>query len=154
MSFESSLTWIEPSLLCFGERPGRPDDLDLLRRCGIGAILSLMDEEDAAALYEQNGFVAGRVRLVDRRPPSQQQISECLSVIEKWLDGGMAVYFHCMGGLGRSGSIAAAWLIRHHGTPAVQAIDTIRRLRPGAIETDAQYNALLEFAAVQRRSCC
>ena len=48
-----------------------------------------------------------------------------------------SIAIHCMGGLGRSGTVAAIILV-DLGIPVVLAIEVIRRFRPGAIETEEQ----------------
>lgn len=53
------------------------------------------------------------------------------------LDAGERLAIHCWGGLGRSGSLAAA-LLTARGLPALEAIAQVRRARPGAIETAGQ----------------
>jgi ADP-ribosyl-[dinitrogen reductase] hydrolase len=56
------------------------------------------------------------------------------------LRSGFNVFVHCMGGLGRAGTIASRLLVELGWEP-VEAVKEIRRVRPGAIETSAQ----LEF---------
>jgi ADP-ribosyl-[dinitrogen reductase] hydrolase len=53
------------------------------------------------------------------------------------LRGGDRVLLHCAAGLGRTGTLAARLLIASGSAPA-DAIATVRRIRPGAIESDAQ----------------
>ena len=48
-----------------------------------------------------------------------------------------SIAIHCMGGLGRSGTVAAIILV-DLGIPLVSAIEVVRRFRPGAIETEEQ----------------
>ena len=50
---------------------------------------------------------------------------------------GFNVLVHCMGGLGRAGTIAARLLVELGWTPS-DAIREVRKVRPGAIETDDQ----------------
>ena len=52
------------------------------------------------------------------------------------LQGGAAV-FHCRGGLGRTGTLAARFLIDMGEDPG-SAVARVRRARPGAIETEEQ----------------
>jgi protein-tyrosine phosphatase len=47
------------------------------------------------------------------------------------------VYVHCMAGLGRAGTIAAALLVRE-GMPAPDAMALVRWSRPGSIQSEAQ----------------
>lgn len=53
-----------------------------------------------------------------------------------------SIAIHCMGGLGRSG-IVAAIILADLGIPVRSAIEVVRRFRPGAIETMAQENYVL-----------
>ncbi len=48
-----------------------------------------------------------------------------------------SVVVHCLGGLGRSGTIAARLLVEL-GIDPDDAINRVRQSRPGAIETKAQ----------------
>jgi len=57
--------------------------------------------------------------------------------LHEWLCAGRNVFVHCKGGLGRAGTIASRLLIEA-GMPPRQAIDAVRAVRPGALETDAQ----------------
>jgi atypical dual specificity phosphatase len=150
MSFESSLTWVQPGFLCFGEKPGRwrsiEDDIAFLQTHRVAAIISLLEVEPALDLYHTKGFFARNIPVHDFQAPSQSQIVECMEILHQLNARGVPTYIHCYAGLGRSGTMAGAWLIRS-GTAPVEAITKIRRARPGAIESDLQYNALLEFAA-------
>jgi protein-tyrosine phosphatase len=69
----------------------------------------------------------------------------------RWIDarvrGGGSVLVHCVGGLGRAGTVAACWL-RSRGHGADDAIATVRRARsPRAIETAVQERMIRDFAA-------
>ena len=48
-----------------------------------------------------------------------------------------SIAIHCMGGLGRSGTVAAI-ILRDLGIPPQSAINIVRQFRPGAIETKEQ----------------
>lgn len=52
---------------------------------------------------------------------------------------GFDILVHCRGGLGRAGTIAARLAVELGSTPS-DAIDQVRRVRPGAIETHEQEN--------------
>lgn len=53
------------------------------------------------------------------------------------LRSGFNVLIHCMGGLGRAGTIAARLLVELGWAPG-EAIRAVRKVRPGALETDEQ----------------
>lgn len=58
-------------------------------------------------------------------------------------DGGR-VLVHCRGGLGRAGTVAARLLVEL-GDPAAVAVECVRQARPGAIETAAQLEYVLNL---------
>ena len=145
MSFETSFKWVNRNVLSFGEKPGkwRPveEDLEFLKISGIRSILSLVEEELQLENYRKAGFHAHHVPVDDFHAPTMEQIEDCV----KYIASNGPIYVHCYAGYGRAGTIAAAWLIRN-GMTAMDAIRTIRNLRPGAIEVDAQFDSLLEYA--------
>ena len=80
-------------------------------------------------------------------PQFQEHWDGHLHEIEAILNDGARVLFHCRGGLGRSGTMAA-WVLVHYGHTAEEAIALVRRARgEGAIETRDQEKFLFDFAA-------
>jgi protein-tyrosine phosphatase/nicotinamidase-related amidase len=133
--------------------PGRRDlgrelasDLESLKEQGVDAVLCLLanDEfahygvEDLMGAYAGAGFVALHQPIVDGRVPTHAELARALDFIDAQRAQGKDVLIHCVGGLGRAGTVAAAWRVRHGRTPA-QAIADIRATRsPRAIETALQ----------------
>jgi len=62
--------------------------------------------------------------------------------VHQWLQAGERVVFHCGGGQGRAGTIAALTLIER-GLASEDAIREVRLARPGAIESIDQERYLL-----------
>ena len=52
---------------------------------------------------------------------------------------------HCRMGMGRTGSMLACYLAKCKNLTAEEAIQEIRRLRPGSIETEDQEKVVAEF---------
>jgi hypothetical protein len=57
--------------------------------------------------------------------------------LHQYLDRDEGVLLHCMGGLGRSGMVAMRLMVER-GIAAQAALEAVRQVRPGAVETDAQ----------------
>jgi protein-tyrosine phosphatase len=75
---------------------------------------------------------------VNRRPvndmdvPSLPEMKEILDDIDAAIAAGRAVYVHCWGGLGRTGTVVGCWLARHGIARGKSALKKLRELRGGA----------------------
>jgi protein-tyrosine phosphatase/nicotinamidase-related amidase len=137
--------------------PGRRDyersldaDLRTLKREGVNAVVCLLANDeferygvaDLLARYRGEGMDVLHLPTIDRTPPSAEAIAESMAWIAPRLEAGKRVLVHCVGGLGRAGTIAACWL-RGQGLDGDEAIRAVRAFRsPRAIETAAQEQAI------------
>lgn len=146
--------------------PGRPDcgaglegDLAALQALRIGAVLSLVDEAEMLrygvaglpAAVAAAGLLHLPYPIVDGLPPRELPPTRelCLRVLAL-LGEGATVLLHCIGGWGRSGTIAAC-LLCHEGHGPRRAIELVRRARhPRCIETHAQELFIHKYAQHQR----
>ena len=77
-------------------------------------------------------------------------MAEFADLVRAAADAGTPVGVHCTAGLGRSGTMGAAYLVAN-GASAEEAIAIIRSLRPGSVETDTQEEAIRRFEESLRR---
>ena len=63
-------------------------------------------------------------------------------LLRRELAAGGRFALHCYAGLGRTGTVAARMLVEH-GTPPAEAINRVRSVRPGSIETREQETYVL-----------
>jgi protein-tyrosine phosphatase/nicotinamidase-related amidase len=158
--------WIEPDLLGRGRLgitlcPGRRDrgrdlgsDLTRLRAEGTTRLLCLLtDSELDWAGVSALGLRAQAAGLAYRRLPIPSQgtpdIAEAAQLV-RWCraatERGETVVVTSMGGLGRSGTIAACFLVAA-GTGPEAAVAAVRNARgPRALETVAQEDFVVTFA--------
>jgi atypical dual specificity phosphatase len=115
-----------------------------LRDAGVRAVLTLTEfplEDDADAA----GFETLHVPLRDFGRPSIQELERCVNWIDDQLDVERSVAVHCFAGVGRTGTVLAAWMVAQGQQPE-EAIAELRRLRPGSVETAGQEEAIVEFS--------
>lgn len=133
--------------------PGRRDwrrkldeDLAALREDGVDAVVCLVPGEElerygVAGLvqaYAAAGFDLTHAPLLDQKAASVEAMDALVAWIEARVGAGETVLVHCVGGLGRSGMVAASWL-RSRGIPADEALAIVRAARgPRAVETAIQ----------------
>ncbi len=78
-------------------------------------------------------------------PTSTEKFHEAVRLIVERLRAGKTVVIHCMGGLGRTGLVAAAALVATTELSPQEAVAVVRRARQGAIESPAQAEYVGEF---------
>lgn len=137
-------TWIDRPLLAALAMPQSADDLAWLRQNGLEVLLSLSEEPPPRRWINDAGLMSVHVPIVDFTAPTEWQIELCLDAIARAHKSGLGVAIHCTAGRGRTGTILAAYFVTE-GLTAEQAIDKVRRLRPGSVETIAQEEAVAEF---------
>jgi predicted protein tyrosine phosphatase len=121
---------------------------------GVQALLTLQ-EEDELEQCGLGGIFGGALTLGmesiwfpipdGRAPGSPADVEATVDRVVALLEAGKTVAIHCLGGLGRSGTIAAAVLVRLGGRPGT-AIARVRAARPGAIQTSEQERFVWAYA--------
>lgn len=108
--------------------------------------LELLGIPDLVPRAEANGLQTLHAPIPDGGTPASPEAMDALAQrILTWLDAGEGVFLHCWAGLGRTGTVAAACLIAR-GFSAVEALELVRKTRPGAVETPAQEQFLRDYA--------
>src|SRR5919201_526320 len=144
MSRATGFSWIDRPKLAALARPDAPDELAWLRQNGIELIISLTEDPLRRDWVADASLLALHVPVADMEAPTPSQIETCISAIRRAHDRQMGVAVHCAAGLGRTGVILACYFVAQ-GMTAAEAIDHVRDLRPGSIETDEQLEAIEEY---------
>ena len=112
-------------------------ELALLRRQGIRALLSLTKDPLPPEQLIAYDLQAEHLPIRDFHAPTIAQIEQAIAIINRFLADNRPVAVHCGAGLGRTGTILACYLV-WQGIAAQDAIERVRSLQPGSIETPGQ----------------
>ena len=152
--------WLWAGQVLAGEHPSKEGDdellerLQLLAQIGITHFIDLTAPSDPFKAYLPLG---GAVRInhpiTDFGVPSVAQVQGILRSIDEALQQGGKVYVHCRAGIGRTGTVAATWLV-NQGMKGPEALDLLlqkwqavdkRIVEPHTPETEAQRQFVLAW---------
>ncbi len=111
----------------------------------IGLLINLHERPDPPELLYQLRAETVHMPVSNSDAPTQDQLDRGVAVIGDALSRGVRVAVHCGAGLGRSGTLLAAYLVSQGSAPD-EAVAHVRAARPGSIETDEQEAAVHHFA--------
>ncbi len=144
--------WVVPGKLLAGYYPGDPDHngtiakLGALLDTGIRAFIDLTEEMElnhwdiGLVPYEKDlqrvagdkgipGVVYCRMPIPDLGVRTRDAMREILDTIDREMETGRPVYVHCLGAIGRTGTVVGCWLGRHGIVSGEAALDRIAQLR-------------------------
>jgi protein-tyrosine phosphatase/nicotinamidase-related amidase len=150
--------WIDHKLIPKGEigltiLPGRKDysrsvdeDLKQLKEYGVSTIITLITDDefghfgvgDLLEKYKEYGFNVHRLQIMDQLVSSEEEMFAMVDYLDQAVNKGEKVLIHCVGGLGRSGLVAASYL-KYKGLNSDEALKTVRKARgPRTVESKIQ----------------
>ncbi|MCK5848442.1 MAG: MazG family protein, partial [Caldisericia bacterium] len=128
--------WIVKNRLMIGPWPSIPEE-NIPNLHPIGVVVNLTGTDYFSKELEQKTVDLLNIPVKDYSVPDASQSLELIRNLSFYDYCEVPVYVHCMGGLGRAGTIAGLFLLLK-GFSAEDAIKEVRRCRPGSIETREQ----------------
>ncbi|XP_015923771.1 dual specificity protein phosphatase 23 [Parasteatoda tepidariorum] len=139
-----NFSWVDDEKLAAFGCPSSPENVRYLLENNINYLVTLSPEMSPPVfLFADINWVEIRVR--EFHPPNNHQIETFINTCEKAFSDKKAVGVHCRMGRGRTGVMAACYLVRFKNMKPVNAIELIRNNRPGSIETYSQEEAVMDY---------
>lgn len=140
--------WLVPGKLAGCPKPGvvapLGHDLTLLKGMGVTLLINLTEHAPDADALQRHGLKSFHMRVEDRHAPPLLWTKLLLAKMEAFMRNGEVLAVHCLAGLGRTGTILGAWLVRE-GLTADEALRRLRMIDAGFVQTREQENLLHEL---------
>lgn len=155
--------WVIPDRLLAAEYPGHPDmpegrqRIESLLQLGFDFFLDLTSPDELVPYDEMltsRGATHRRFPITDMWVPRRrQEMIAILDELDGALDKGRRVYLHCVGGIGRTGTVVGCHLVRRgmSGTEALLQIaqwwstTAKKRFHPRSPQTEEQLAYVMDW---------
>lgn len=138
---EPDLAWVD-ARLAVGSKP-YADQRQRIRELGVQAVVSLVElpaEEQEA--WRCLGVLARCVPVADWAPIPPRAFDQVVAAVLEPLEAGQGVLLHCLAGVNRAPTMAAAVLCRRYGLDLQAALEQVRAARPAASPLPEQVDSL------------
>jgi atypical dual specificity phosphatase len=141
--------WIEEGRLAATPMPGvsadMDYDLDLLKNVGVTTLITLTEQDFPQDALARHGLKNVHLPIADRKAPTPAEMDMLVGRMRELMDNGKVLAVHCLAGLGRTGTILAAYLVKEKGMSAQGALNQIRRFNRQFVQSDDQEDFLTEY---------
>ena len=138
----TNFSWVSEGKLAGSGLPVSKDALKWIMDKGIKSIVSVREVPLPSRWFEHSDVDYFHLKVEDYGAPSIEIMDDTVDYIDEKIRSGKPVLVHCAAGKGRTGVVLAAYLIKEENLAAEVAIEKIRRLRPGSVQSLTQETSL------------
>lgn len=136
----TNFSWLIEGRLAGSGMPTSDTEVDWVVKKGVKSIITMTEDRLPESWVEKIKYL--HVPTEDFSAPDMQQIDEAVEFIQKRIQDNEPVMVHCAAGIGRTGTILACYLVKYEKMSANQAIEKVRKVRPGSIQSESQELAI------------
>lgn len=140
----TGFVWVEKGRLAASGYPASRQQLVWVRNAGIDSVLTLTEKPLPVEWFSGLGLNVMHVPMKDHAPPSVQSLEAAVARVEGELEAGRTVLVHCLAGVGRTMCVISAYLMKSRSMTVAQALEFVRRIKPGSVEP-SQEDSLLKY---------
>ena len=136
----TNFSWLIDEKLAGSGMPTSLSEIDWIQKQGVKSIITMTENSLPESWVKNIQYL--HVPTEDFSAPDMEQIDEAVEFIQKRLENNEPVMVHCAAGIGRTGTILACYLVKYQKLTAKDAIQKVRKERPGSIQSESQELAI------------
>jgi len=132
----TNFSWLIEDKLAGSGMPTSVSEVDWVVKQGVRSIVTMTENALPESWVKDVKYL--HVPTEDLSAPDMDKIDEAVEFINFRIQNDEPVMVHCAAGIGRTGTILACYLIKYHKHSAKDAIQKVRKERPGSIQSESQ----------------
>ena len=147
----TNFSWVIEGKLAGCGLPFSEEEFEWLLGRGIRSVITVREVPLPDEWFNGNDISYLHLRVEDFDAPSIEDLVMSVSFIEEQLRSNKPVMVHCAAGKGRTGTVLAAYLVKNDNLNAKEAIEKLRIIRPGSVQSVAQETAVSMYEKFLKR---
>ena len=136
----TNFSWLINDKLAGSGMPTSSAELEWVVKRGVKSIVTMTEESLPESWIKNMKYL--HVPTEDLSAPDMEKINNTIDFIHERIKNNEPTMVHCAAGIGRTGTILACYLIKYHNLSTKDAIDQVRKERPGSIQSESQEIAI------------
>ncbi len=138
----TNFSWIIQGKLAGCGLPVTQNEFEWLLQNGIKSIVTVREVPLPSEWLDDNDINYMHLQVEDFGAPTIEELDKAISFIDSEISMGRPVMVHCAAGKGRTGAVLASYLTKNENLTAEQAIERLREMRPGSVQSVVQETAI------------
>ena len=138
MDRPTNFSWVIEGKLAGSGLPVTEDEFEWLVDQGIRSIVTVREVALPSHWFDGVDIDYLHLTVEDFGAPTIEEVDQAVGFIDQEISNGRPVMVHCAAGKGRTGAVLAAYLVKKDNLSSEEAIEKLRNMRPGSVQSVSQ----------------